>query len=240
MLNEEMLNAFMNSFLGYGDLEADTWFVGMEESGGNSLNDVQKRIEAWDNRGRCIVEDCAEYHHAIGSGQLFTHPVRKAQSTWDWLIRAQLKSEDKVDDVSATKAMQCQRWLRHGSKTCGLELLPLPSPNSNDWLYSRFSNDPILHSRDTYKSSMLPTRKAILKRIINEYNPRNVVFYSKDYETHWQDIVGMEFSDVDGIQRAYSAQTSFFLTLHPTARIKGTGKKKAYWANIGAQLRSAK
>ncbi|SFK79826.1 hypothetical protein [Shimia haliotis] len=131
MLNQELLSDFMNSFLGYGDLSADTWFIGMEEGGGNSLEDVQMRIGTWDKRGRRALEDCAEYHHAIGKGHLFTPPVRAAQKTWDWLIRAQLISEGKPFDISASKMMQCERWLRSDSKTCGLELLPLPSPNVN-------------------------------------------------------------------------------------------------------------
>ena len=44
MLHQKSLSAFMNTFLGYGDFTADTWFVGMEQGGGKSLQDIQNRI----------------------------------------------------------------------------------------------------------------------------------------------------------------------------------------------------
>ena len=212
----------------------------MEEGGGNSLEDVQMRIGTWDKRGRRALEDCAEYHHAIGKGHLFTPPVRAAQKTWDWLIRAQLISEGKPFDISASKMMQCERWLRSDSKTCGLELLPLPSPNVNVWHYNQFSNDPILLDRSSYSAAMLPIRKAKLISAIEEHQPRNVVFYSKQYLSHWQDIVGVCFDKSDGVHVAKSGGISYFCTMHPTAQIRGHGQKKAYWENIGARLSLAK
>ena len=189
----------MSLFSGYGDFEADTWFIGMEEGGGDSLQDVYTRIGTWVNRGKHALEDCAEYHHAIGQGHLFIPPVSRAQPTWDWLMRAQLISEGKPYDLAASKTMQAERWLRHGSGTCGLELLPLPSPSIRVWHYNRFSNDPILRDRASYKAAMLPARKAMIKRAIDQYKPRNVVFYSKQYLTHWQDIAGVGFDNQDGL-----------------------------------------
>lgn len=236
VLNQEILSDFMNSFLGYGDFDADTWFIGMEEGGGDSLKDVETRIGTWVRRGKCALEDCAEYHLAIGAGHLFTPPVRAAQRTWDWLMRAQLLSEGKPYDSAASKTMQGERWLRYGSKTCGLELLPLPSPSINVWHYNQFSNDPILQDRASYSAAMLPTRKAKIKSAIDEHKPRNVVFYSKKYLAHWQDLMGVGFEHQDGLAFAKTGETSFFCTLHPTAQIKGAGKKKAYWENIGARL----
>ena len=239
MLNQDTLDTFMNTFMGYGDFNADTWFIGMEEGGGNSLEDVQTRIGTWSGRGGRILEDCAEYHHAIGAGHLFTPPVRAAQRTWDWLIRAQLLSEGKAHDITASKVMQGERWLRSGSKTCGIELLPLPSPKTSVWHYNQFSNDPILNNRASYKSAMLPTRITAIKNAIDEHKPRNVVFYLKQYRAHWQQIAGKDFVEVDGLHITQSGGTSFICTAHPTAQIKGVGKKIAYWKNIGMRLAGA-
>lgn len=236
MLNQDTLNAFINTFMGYGDFKADTWFVGMEEGGGNSIEDVQNRIGKWAERGGSELEDCAEYHHAIGVDSLFATPVRAAQRTWDWLMRAQLMSEGKTHDISASKVMQGERWLRHGSQTCGLELLPLPSPSTGVWHYDRFSNDPILRNRASYTEAMLPTRIAAIKNAIGEYKPRNVVFYSKRYQAHWQQITEMDFAEVDGLHIAETGGTSFICTIHPTAQIKGVGKKIAYWERVGSRL----
>ena len=230
----------MDSFLGYGDLTADTWFIGMEEGGGKNLEDVQTRIMTWAERGRHILEDCAEYHHAIGAGHLFTPPVRAAQRTWDWLMRTQLISEGKAHDISAAKVMQGERWLRHGSKTCGLELLPLPSPKTKDWAYEDFTRDPILRSRESYREKMLPMRINAIKNAIDEYEPRSVVFYSKTYLKYWQKIVGVDFVEVDGLHIAKTGSTSFICTVHPTCPIRGgKGVKFAYWEKVGDQLARA-
>lgn len=239
MLNKEILREFMNSFLGYGDFDAGTWFIGMEEGGGNCRNDVETRIGTWVSRGKRTLEDCAEYHHAIGAGHLFTPPISRAQRTWDWLMRAQLLSEGRPYDAAASKAMQGERWLRRGSMTCGIELLPLPSPSTKVWHYDQFSNDPILNDRASYSAAMLPIRKAMIRSAIDEHKPRNVVFYGKKYLTHWQDIVGVGFDHLDGVAFAKLGDTSFFCTMHPTAPIKGAGKKIAYWEDIGKRLADA-
>ncbi|MCZ4367540.1 hypothetical protein [Sulfitobacter dubius] len=234
MLQDIKLHAFMKSFLGYGDFDAETWFVGMEEGGGNNLEDIQTRINTWAERGERILEDCAEYHHAIGARQLFTPPVRKAQSTWDWLMRAQLKSEGEADDCRASKKMQGERWLRSGSRTCGIELLPLPSPSTGVWLYSQFSDDPVLGSRARYRAAMLPSRIAAIQGAIEEHKPRNVVFYGTTYEDYWRQLAGADFLDVDGLRVAQSSETCFLSTPHPTRPVKVS--KISYWKKVGERL----
>lgn len=240
MLNQNTLTDFMNTFMGYGDFKADTWFIGMEEGGGENIQEIQTRIGVWAKRGRRTLEDCAEYHNEIGASHLFTPPVRSAQRTWDWLMRAQLKSEGRAYDSNASKVMQSERWLRIGSRTCGIELLPLPSPSTNVWHYDKFSNDPALSSRSNYRAAMLPNRIIAIKSAINEYKPRCVVFYSKNYQAYWQEIVGKEFTEVDGLHIAHSRGTSFIVTLHPTAQMKGLGKKIVYWENVASRLAGAK
>jgi hypothetical protein len=72
VLDQSTLHAFMDTFMGYGDLKADTWFIGMEEGGCNTFENIQTRIGVWAKRGRPGLECCAEYYHAIGAGYLFT------------------------------------------------------------------------------------------------------------------------------------------------------------------------
>ncbi len=38
-LDELLLEEFIHTFFGYGDYQAEYWFVGMGESGGNSFNE---------------------------------------------------------------------------------------------------------------------------------------------------------------------------------------------------------
>lgn len=225
--------------MGYGDFSARLWFVGMEEAGGNTLEDVQNRIGNWAERGRSILEDCAEYHQAIGEGHLFTPTLRVAQKTWDWLIRTQLKLEGKAYGADASKVMQAERWLRKGSKTCGIELLPLPSPDASTWHYAHFSTDRILRDRVSYSEAMLPKRIRFIRNAIDEHKPRHVVFYSKKYLNHWQEISGKHFFEVNGLHIAETRDTLFICTSHPTARISGgPGAKISYWESVGEKLLS--
>ena len=34
MLDDKLLESYMKTFFGYGNLHADYWFIGMEEGGG--------------------------------------------------------------------------------------------------------------------------------------------------------------------------------------------------------------
>ena len=236
MINEVLLQSFMNTFMGYGDLSANTWFVGMEEGGGDTLENINLRIEMWETRGCRIIEDCAEYHQAIGEGHLFNPPVGAAQRTWDWLMRAQLISEGKKSSAFTSKLLQTERWLRNGSGTCAIELLPLPSPSTSVWHYSKFSQNPFLQDRESYKEAMLPKRIHAIKSMIRTYRPRNVLFYGKQYYSHWKQISGLEFLEYDGVGIARSEHTNFVCTIHPTAPIKGAGKKISYWKTVGEHL----
>lgn len=68
MLNESDLKDFMSNFYGYGMLNSDIWMIGMEEGGGNSIEEIQASLKYWVEGGRCITEDVAEYHEKFGMG----------------------------------------------------------------------------------------------------------------------------------------------------------------------------
>ena len=64
MLDPIALENFIQSFVGYGNLESDVWFIGMEEGGGVTENEVRARLEAWVNRGQLQIENVCEFHVA--------------------------------------------------------------------------------------------------------------------------------------------------------------------------------
>ena len=63
--NETLLSEYMEQCFGYGNLDGDYWFVGMEEGGGNSFEEVNRRIRSWAERGKRELEDLFEYHKEI-------------------------------------------------------------------------------------------------------------------------------------------------------------------------------
>lgn len=70
MFDDHLLTEFMNKFYGYGNFATPYWFIGMEEGGGDSFEEVAQRLTVWKQRGRRELEDVADYHMALG----ITHP----------------------------------------------------------------------------------------------------------------------------------------------------------------------
>jgi hypothetical protein len=64
-LSEDLLSDYMDSFLGYGNIQGPYWFVGMEEGGGKTCAEIAQRITQWENRGKQPLEDLFEYHLGI-------------------------------------------------------------------------------------------------------------------------------------------------------------------------------
>ena len=81
MLDDFILEKFFDSFFGYGSYEADTWFVGMEEGGGSTLEEIASRLATWEARGGQELEDVRTYHEALQLDRFFKDPVL-LQRTW--------------------------------------------------------------------------------------------------------------------------------------------------------------
>lgn len=225
MLSDKLLTDFMHSFLGYGDLKSDVWFIGMEEGGGNDIADIEKRLSAWKELKKTRTVDLVEFHRLIDEGHRFDGENPKLQRTWAKLIRAQISFEKDRNDVSvietsSVREFQSSRLGREKSKTCLLELLPLPSPSTNVWHYSNFSALPILQSRGQYTEEMVPKRIKMLQNLIREHSPSQVVFYGTSYAEHWANIIGEDLKWLDqrnnrSVNRIRSQ--TFHVTMHPTS-----------------------
>ncbi len=87
MIDIALLDDFMRRFFGYGSWNARLWFVGMEEGGGGTSEEIEKRIAAWDRSDD--LADLKVYHKAIGGFPWFSQRP-KIQSTWSKLIRVVL------------------------------------------------------------------------------------------------------------------------------------------------------
>lgn len=56
------LDHFIKGFYGYGNLESDIWFIGMEGGGGATLEEIKSRLEVWKALGEGKVVDAYEFH----------------------------------------------------------------------------------------------------------------------------------------------------------------------------------
>ena len=221
MLDDLLVETFINTFYGYGNYQGDYWFIGMEENGGHSEEDISNRISTWSKRGQHELEDVAEYHKAIEVNDLFEEGAR-LQPTWDKLIRVLLSATLPEFNIEKVLTYQKKELGRSNRNTCLLELFPLPSPSVSDWRYNQYSLLPYLAKRSTYKKYCLDFRINHIKSKIKEFHPKVVVFYGTTYRKKWHKIADVPFSIIKQGLYEYEIGTNdktlFAIVKHPTFR----------------------
>lgn len=230
-LNDLLLQQFMSTFYGSGNYLGEYWFVGMEEDGGDNLDQVRKRLNTWIDLGQTELVDIYDFHQKIDFPQYFRDPV-KLQRTWMQQARIVLAAKGLSSSTQDVRAYQRDFIGRKNGETCLLELFPLPSPSSNDWNYRLWSGLSFLKNRATYRDYCVPWRVEHIRSRIREYKPRFVVFMGQGYSKYWQDIAGRRFSDEEGFWIANSMGTTYVITKHPAAK----GLTNAYFESIGKYL----
>lgn len=215
MLNDELLQAFITEFFGYGELSAPVWFIGMEEGGGNSLQEIQERLDAWNRRGRQKVQDLARFHIEFGDDSRFVENA-PIQPTWRKIIRAILASTGVEPTDANIRDFQINKLGRKGGNIALLELLPLPKRSRTTFRYNEWSNLRELQAPELYEEVVLPKRIASLKKLITTYQPKAVIFYGKNFRRHFELIAGVTFP---GTNYSIVANTNrlYMMLAHPVA-----------------------
>jgi hypothetical protein len=239
MLNDQLLESFINGFYGFGNYQAQYWFIGMEEGGGNTLDAISRQLDIWDRWGRKELIDVAEYAREMNITRWYGESP-KLQPTWKHLIRIFLTAEGKSVDAETMRQYQKNLWGTKGGNTCLLELLPLPAPSISSWLYREISTLHYLASRKTYREYVTPLRIAHLQNRIRQYQPKAVVLYGSGYDAHWKRIAGIDSweKSSEGVNFAVNNSTIFIFSKHPVAH----GATNEYFYSIGkliAEFRAA-
>lgn len=185
--DDTLLDDYMQGFWGYGVANAEYWFVGMEEGGGDSFEEVNQRISMWDKRGRNPLEDIYEYHMDINVPKWFQKNA-PIQPTWNRLIRVLLASKGEIPEKELVRSYQIEQLGRSNGEVCLIELLPLPSPTTNRWLYSKHSDNPTLSNRTWYTQEIGISRDSKITKLIIKHQPKFVMFYGICYLDWWQKV----------------------------------------------------
>jgi len=234
-LDDHDLLLFISSFYGYGNMAARFWFIGMEEGGGNTLEEVQARLLAWTQLGKPELADLRDFHLLLGMPEFFTSPL-KLQHTWMQITRIILTAKGQPNGLEELRAYQKDYLGQKNGESCLMELLPLPSPHTRTWAYNQWSSIPFLATRKSYFEVCSPQRIAHIRECIREIHPQIVIFYGKGYHSIWQTIAGREvkFQDQGGFLVGKNFPTTYLIIKHPSAR----GTSYAYFENVGAFLLS--
>jgi len=228
MLNDKLLLEFANGFYGYGDYQASYWFLGMEEGGGNSVDEINRRISTWKVRGGMELEDIVEYHRAIGISKYFDEKP-KIQNTWGKQIRFMHGYKNKPINTESVRNFQRDCWGRKNSDSCIFDLFPLPSPSTSEWIYGNKSALNILKDRETYRNAFLQSRANHIRDRIDKFKPEIVCAFGTTYLNYWKTLVDGEFYKEEKFYSINIGTTKFVVLQHPAA----IGITNDYFYNVG-------
>lgn len=162
-------------FVGYGRLDAPTWFLGMEE--GRS-EDAARRLQCQLQLGQ--VADLRQAHLDVFQFMRFHGAQPKIQATWGTMCKIMLLLAGTEPTTDLVRHYQAHRLGRLDGETLLTELLPIASPNAGMWDYASLL--PSFPDRRTYERLVLPRRVELLRGLIEQHRPRLLVCYGA---THW-------------------------------------------------------
>lgn len=214
-----MLDRFIYDFVGYGTLDAATWFVGLEEAGCSSVSELHRRIALWSELEEAPVVDLYEFHKRLGNTQFFSeHP--KLQKTWAGLSRVMLGNDGQTPTRGQVREYQATKLGRADGETLLTELLPLPKQSRKAWPYAELKSElPCLEKKSEYRKTVLPKRIELLRGLISRHMPASVYFYGTSERGAWQEIAGVPLpKDESGYGIGMNKHTAFTVLSHPNSR----------------------
>lgn len=197
------------AFIGYGHLQAPTWFLGMEEAGGGEAN-LRARLK-FDQ-----IEDLRNAHLQLGIRCFHDGPRPKIQRTWRGLSYIMLRLNNQEPTRDAIRKYQSRQLGRSSGETLLLELMPIPKPTLKSWDYGDLL--PEFQSREEYYRKIKPQRIEMLQRLIRKHSPRILVAYGKRYWNDFRQLFAdVEFSAESQFEWAVTAETLVVFADHFTA-----------------------
>lgn len=229
---DEQLRRYIDRFWGYGNLDGPYWFVGMEEGGGVGWDEVGAHLDRWQHVGAPAIAPFRPPDDELSEHRWFG-PKPRIQPYWGKLIRLLLAAEDRPCSSEAVRNYQARQLASSSGETCLLELLPLPSPSTDRWIYADYSRLPLLKDRSSYLQVLLPRRIAQLRSMISDQRPRFVVFVGLSYLDYWMQIVGADLPirPEQPVSLSHLGTTAVAIR-HPSSVGVGNG----YFEDIGRAL----
>ncbi|OGZ05524.1 MAG: hypothetical protein A2845_05965 [Candidatus Lloydbacteria bacterium RIFCSPHIGHO2_01_FULL_49_22] len=189
-----LINERIAHFWGYGELDSDVWFVGMEEGCDGSIPKLIKRFEATSNGE--VFDICDDMGGDADHMAWFTDgaPTQATYRKLIYLLRYfQTSKEPSLEDI---REYQINHFGRKNNDHALLELMPLParSLHAKDWVYAS-SGIEGLSSRREYLKMYKPERIKRLRELIQKHKPKVVICYSMVYLEDWREITDAPFHE---------------------------------------------
>lgn len=189
-------------FVGYGNLAAPVWFIGMEERGhGEERLERRSKFKS--------VEDLARAHDILGITK-HHHPPVKLQRTWRAMCEIMLSLANVNPTIDNLKRYQATELGRFESDTFLTELLPIPAPSRRAWEFASLFGE-----RGDYEEKVRPERIKMLGRLISKHKPSLVICYGHaDWKYFEQLFPQAIWRSVAPFRIGRTHKTRIFLTPH--------------------------
>jgi hypothetical protein len=239
-IDEDLLNNYANHFLGYGALESSIWLIGPEAGGGSSYKELRRRLAEWQVLGRATTVDLQRYHARLDLPA--RHDWSKnIQPTWGSLIRVILATEGRSNvSTEEIRQFQISELGRSGGTNAVLDLSQISSPSMNIW-NAHESGISWLKTRPIYEERVLKPRADLLRKMVESYRPKLVVFYGLTHQPWWTHIAKHPFlkSSLEKLLLAHDGVTQFAVMSHPNNKgFRGKGSRNKFFTQVGEILRS--
>jgi hypothetical protein len=231
-MDTKLIQDFCLGFYGYGNLNSEYWFVGMEEGGQNTIKEFyESYVEKWDGK------ESADFLKDLNkeTERMYFSNDAKIQKTWGGIITLLLSIENFPINRESIIEYQKTKLGRINGNNLLIELLPLPHRSISDWDYQSLEI-PYFDTRESYCKYYLPKRIEHIKNLLKIHRPKVVVFLgvSEFYLESWKKIIGIEKND--NIIHPYIIRidtTVFVICKHPAA----FGLHSSYYPEIGKSIR---
>jgi len=233
-ISKELIEDRINNFWGYGNLKSKFWFVSMEEGTSGNLDELKNRFIK--TKGKSVL-DCKNDMLDVPEHIKFYSGIKPPlQSTISKLIRVLLNIlYDSTISTEDIRKFQRDEFGRLNSNHCSLEFMPLPVPKTDMWIYNCVDID-YLSDRESYNQAIMMKRIRLFSKLIDNYKPEIVIFYSLKYFDKWKMITNSNFISLGNrIWISEDKQTKFFIIPHPQT----FGLKNTDWDNYGKIIKNS-
>ena len=190
-----LVRSCLYNWLGYGNLDAETWFVGMEEGGAEVWRKPEKPLSLEASLAiRATFKPAMDFQKVwrklygyddIGDG--FPYLVASRNNVWRYIAAFYLYQRGKISYASSSNQQvedKITEFLKKnfGSKKGDLffcEFLPLPRQKREEWpeLYQN-----VWPSANDYYKEVMPKRfSLILKEIMKHKNVKQIVSFDRTF-----------------------------------------------------------
>lgn len=175
---EKKLIEYSEQFKTQGNRDGKYWFLGIEEGGGSSVDEVDAMLAKWERNDKSDDTALRDTQKKSKPSKWFDANRRGGapiQKTWGAQIRVLLSMQGLPSSTEDVRQYQMDHFGLADGDTCLMELLPLPNPGLQDWIYNDLSDDPRFESRQALADLAMTDRLERLVKLVEMHRPTCIV-----------------------------------------------------------------